>query len=174
MKTADPTRLIRGKSAIRAEVPGRMAGPPRFTDLSGRAFGRLIVVDLAGLDANGHYRWQAVCECGGFTTACGHDLVRGHTRSCGCLKREAAAALRTGKGVAITPGARFGRLTVLEPSGRDGSNRQLVRLRCECGQEHVARWLNVHSGGTKSCGRKKYEPTRRTPPRAAHPWRASA
>lgn len=52
----------------------------------------------------------------------------------------------------LSPGQRFGRLTVLEgaPRHRDGKSR--ARFRCTCGVETVKVIAKVKSGHTKSCG----------------------
>lgn len=61
-------------------------------DFVGKKFGRLLVVEPAGLDKHGKRVWRCQCDCGGVSTADSSRLERGKVRSCGCLKREAAAA----------------------------------------------------------------------------------
>lgn len=53
---------------------------------------------------------------------------------------------------AITVGERFGRLTVLEESGRSKDGGLLVRARCECGTEKVFHYNNLRRGASRSCG----------------------
>lgn len=48
-------------------------------------------------------------------------------------------------------GQRFGRLTVIAEAGRDGADRCLWRVRCDCGQEKVLRSNNLQRS-TRSCG----------------------
>jgi len=60
----------------------------RFVDLSGRRFGRLLVLDRDGTDIGGHVRWHAQCDCGRRTTVDGTSLRLGRTRSCKCLMIE--------------------------------------------------------------------------------------
>jgi hypothetical protein len=59
---------------------------PRFRDLEGKRFGRLVVVSFAGV--KGRSYWNVRCDCGTEfeTQSCG--LVGGKTRSCGCLNSE--------------------------------------------------------------------------------------
>jgi len=55
---------------------------------------------------HGRAYWICVCECGQSTTVNGRDLQRGHTKSCGCLKREpvpAAVQASTKHGKRHTP-----------------------------------------------------------------------
>jgi len=57
----------------------------------GIRFSRLVVVAAAGRDRRGNLLWFCQCDCGTETTAAGRHLRNGHTRSCGCLSREAVA-----------------------------------------------------------------------------------
>lgn len=70
-----------------------MENGKRAINMVGQRFGRLVVL---GLDAdymkkdNNTY-WKVRCDCGTeFTTTRG-NLIVGHARSCGCLKRELMA-----------------------------------------------------------------------------------
>lgn len=59
--------------------------PPRH-NLTGKSFGRLTVVCLASTN---RYGWECLCICGSKTVVITASLRNGHTRSCGCLQREA-------------------------------------------------------------------------------------
>ena len=66
---------------------------PRAVDLTGRVFGRLRVLELAspgGRRMGGQLVWNCVCECGTTRQLPSSTLTKGTTRSCGCLKRDAA------------------------------------------------------------------------------------
>ncbi len=52
----------------------------------------------------------------------------------------------------VTPGKRFGRLTVLEIQGRDSTNRPLVLCRCDCGNNKTVAYNSLIRGYTRSCG----------------------
>ena len=56
---------------------------PRFTDLTGKVFGRLTVIAFAGKQ-----RWHVRCECGTECVRSRGDLTSGDTKSCGCLRKE--------------------------------------------------------------------------------------
>lgn len=61
----------------------------RFNDLSGRRFGRLVVLNrMASNDANNKVVWLCQCDCGQQTIVIGSLLNNGRTKSCGCLIRE--------------------------------------------------------------------------------------
>jgi|WetSurMetagenome_2_1015567.scaffolds.fasta_scaffold00973_27 hypothetical protein len=60
-------------------------------DMSGRRYGRLIVLDFAGctVRSNGKSHvalWRCACDCGCETIVLGTKLRSGNTRSCGCLR----------------------------------------------------------------------------------------
>ncbi len=62
----------------------------KFIDLTGQKFGRLIVIQRLENDINDNLRWLCECDCeeGERIIAQGGDLKRGHTKSCGCLRKE--------------------------------------------------------------------------------------
>ena len=72
-------------SRIRHHIP--------IVDLTGKRFGRLTVVRLAGTNRRGAL-WLCECDCGRQTVVWGYYLRRRHTNSCGCLQREVASAMR--------------------------------------------------------------------------------
>lgn len=70
-------------------------------DLSGRTFGRLLVLERSG-SIKTNVAWMCRCECGTETRVSGNRLRSGHTRSCGCLAIEAASERRTTHGMSTT------------------------------------------------------------------------
>lgn len=58
------------------------------SQLQGKVFGRLTVLERAGKSKNGHSLWLCQCECGKNTIVFGSNLKRKHTESCGCLNDE--------------------------------------------------------------------------------------
>lgn len=60
----------------------------RHKDLSGQKFGRLTVIREVGKDKHGNYINLCLCDCGKEIQVISHDILRGHTRSCGCLASE--------------------------------------------------------------------------------------
>lgn len=57
-------------------------------------FGRLTLLSAQSRDKRGNVRYQCRCDCGTIVTVLRRDLHNGHTRSCGCLSREATAQRR--------------------------------------------------------------------------------
>lgn len=112
--------------------------------------------DLTGVTFE---RWTAIsddgarkvpcrCSCGVERPVDRYSLLRGVSGSCGCLAREASAALRrTEVKHPISEGDRFSRWTVL-----DASDRSSIRCRCECGTESGVTASNLVQGYSQSCG----------------------
>lgn len=60
----------------------------KYKTMLGQSFGRLIVMDFAGVDEKRNKLWLCKCSCGGVKLVKHQYLIAGKTRSCGCLKRE--------------------------------------------------------------------------------------
>lgn len=72
----------------------------------GNTYGRLTVVSKAPskVTNGGKSRlamWVCVCECGMTITTSGHDLRRGNTQSCGCMRRDHLLEANTTHGDAL-------------------------------------------------------------------------
>jgi hypothetical protein len=67
----------------------------RYHDLTGRKFTRLQVIRRNGQVGEKCLRtaWLCKCECGTECTVSSTNLRRGLTKSCGCLKKDALAAM---------------------------------------------------------------------------------
>ena len=70
----------------------------RYVDLSGKRFGRLIVLKPFGKNKFGQMSWLCRCNCGNDTVVQRSSLVSGGTISCGCYARERASILHTKHG----------------------------------------------------------------------------
>lgn len=57
-------------------------------NLVGQKFGRLTVLERAENAKDGHARWKCRCDCGREVVVFGNSLIRGVTKSCGCLHDE--------------------------------------------------------------------------------------
>jgi hypothetical protein len=57
-------------------------------DLTGRVFGRLTAISVHSIDKFQHRRWNCKCSCGVDKVVLASSLVRGITKSCGCLTYE--------------------------------------------------------------------------------------
>lgn len=58
-------------------------------DLTGQRFGKLVAVEIAGVDKKRNTLWKCQCDCGNITTTPSTCRLRkGKTKSCGCLSND--------------------------------------------------------------------------------------
>jgi len=69
-------------------------------DLTGRRFGRLVVLHDTGERKNGEVVWHCLCDCGNEVDVRSNSLASGYTTSCGCYQRERVAEANTVHGMA--------------------------------------------------------------------------
>jgi hypothetical protein len=69
----------------------------KIIDLTGKRFERLYVIKLAKTDKRAY--WHCLCDCGSEKIISSHSLVRGLTKSCGCLKEERSRQLNRKHGL---------------------------------------------------------------------------
>jgi hypothetical protein len=114
-------------------------------DLAGQTFGNLTVIEPVVVKG-GHRKWLCRCICGSLTEVATSSLLKGTTKSCGCLRHQPSPR------IANLAGKRFGRLLVLERAedGQDGGI--FWKCRCACGKETIVKRNNLVSGNTRSCG----------------------
>jgi hypothetical protein len=77
----------------------------------GQTYGMLTVVSVSTRvlvrPGNGVERYvHCVCQCGNAVEAIGHNLKRGNTKSCGCLRKALMRDKQTSHGLAYVPGTR--------------------------------------------------------------------
>lgn len=111
-------------------------------DLTGRSFGELTVIKRVE-NKGKKPQWLCKCSCGKEIIVLGASLRDGVTKSCGHLKNKFEDL--TGK--------TFGRLTVLAPTDKRDSNRNVIfKCICNCGKEVEVSGHRLKQGNTKSCG----------------------
>lgn len=115
----------------------------------GAVFGRLTVIDRTGEVRNTRPVWRCVCECGNIADVPSGSLLRGFTRSCGCLAAESRAKDRPHQDMV---GRRFGRLVVLAKHHEKRGREYAWRCACDCGGDAVVRGGALRFGHTQSCG----------------------
>lgn len=142
---------------------------PAFIDRTGQRFGALVVKERAtGSGLRRRTRWLCQCDCGETSIVEAASLVGGLTTSCGCGIHKHAARARD------LTGRRYGKLTVIECTGRDLVGQFLWRCQCDCGGERTStgRTLNMGHATSCGCGRRGLGSTRtdgkRTP--TYHSW----
>lgn len=73
-----------------------------YKDIAGQKFGMLTAIKPIGKNSQGRTLWECRCDCGSVASFVVSDIVRGHTKSCGCLKREMAKQRMTRHGKSNT------------------------------------------------------------------------
>lgn len=119
----------------------------KLIDLTGRRFGRLVVVERAE-SRNKRTVWKCVCDCGTVKGIVARDLLAGHAVSCKCYAREKQSKHRTHDHT----GKVFGKLTVLH---RDVSKKFFKPhwvVRCECGVVKTIPAQRLICQHAQSCG----------------------
>lgn len=56
-------------------------------DITGERFGKLTAIKYIGITPVGRSLWECKCDCGNIKTAEYSNLKRGHTTSCGCVRK---------------------------------------------------------------------------------------
>ncbi len=59
----------------------------RKVDLTNKKFNKLTVITEYGKSGK-EILWKCKCDCGNLINIRGYDLKSGHTKSCGCIRRE--------------------------------------------------------------------------------------
>ena len=129
-------------------------------DITGQKFGRLTVLKYAGDN-----KWECKCDCdsGNVVVVSAQKLKSGHTKSCGCLRkekvREMTKSIEHKKQYIDITGQKYGRLLVIEYAYTK-DKRAYWRCKCDCGcdKEVIVSAKALRNGSTKSCGclRKDY------------------
>ena len=99
-----------------------------YSDLTGRRFGKLTVVNLDKKSGNKYY-WKCICDCGNEKIIRADRLLCGECVHCGCEKK-----VRYNRENYI--GKRFGNLTVLNEVSKEYKNgeiRYFYDCICDCG-----------------------------------------
>lgn len=140
-------QLTSGKTKSCGCLNREIVSERSLKNLIGLKFGRLTVLCRAENSKNGKALWKCRCDCGEETVVDGRNLTSGHTKSCGCLKREITSKLL----LKDLTGQKFGRLPVIERAENKGKQTAWKCL-CDCGNEKIVLRDDLISGGTKSCG----------------------
>ncbi len=76
----------------------------RPIDLTGRTFGKWVVLPRDGIESNYRdYKWLVQCECGRLRLVAGQDLLNGRSSSCGCApgRKNNGEGKTSGRSVAL-------------------------------------------------------------------------
>lgn len=116
----------------------------RMEDLTGRRFGRLIVIEKTEERRKQRVVWLCQCDCGNMARITSSNLKSGKTTSCGCARRHTNRMDITGQ--------RFGRLVAVFPTDKHSYHSVIWHCRCDCGGEADVSAINLRRKQTQSCG----------------------
>lgn len=122
----------------------------RYIDLTNKQFGRLTVLYVTDKMQNNEHIWHCQCECGNECDVTGVSLREGHTKSCGCLKKESDRKPKNN--VKDLLNQKFGNLVVIARDGSDARGEAKWLCQCDCGQKVSVLGSNLRLGHTQSCG----------------------
>lgn len=121
-------------------------------DLIGEVFGKLTVVEASEKrSSNGSILYRCSCECGGETYTTARYLKSGHTKSCGCTRKEKFAKHAESLKHDLK-NKKIGRLTVIKEVGKDKHRNIIWECKCNCGNVIPVLAQSLVSGNTTSCG----------------------
>lgn len=121
----------------------------------GERYGCFLVIGEAKPGMQGRTRVRVRCDCGTERTIEATLLRTGRVLECHCDYVGGAPRM------ALPIGFRSGRQEVIAQAGFEPIGGYLVRMRCDCGTEHVVIEQNIRRGIVKSCGCLARERTRK-------------
>ncbi|MGM9913415.1 hypothetical protein [Floccifex sp.] len=116
-------------------------------DLTNHRFGRFTVNYKTDKRDRGSIVWHCTCDCGNTVDVSSRNLKDGHTKSCGCLRKE-----NQGVHFRDLTGMRFGKLLVISKTNQRSFGSVVWRCICDCGKECMVSNASLISGNTTSCG----------------------
>ena len=116
-------------------------------NLTGKRFGKLLVLRKSDNRRRGHCLWVCQCDCGNICEKPTGELNAGTATSCGCSWRQPA----------VLEGSRYGRLTAIRPTEQRSAKAIIWECLCDCGKTVQVRATSLTSGHTTSCGCVKQE-----------------
>lgn len=109
-------------------------------NLAGQKFSKLLVIEKVGIKGS-NVVWKCKCDCENETEVLGAKLLSGHTKSCGCMKKECEDL--TNK--------KFGMLTAIRIIKKN-KGKTLWECKCDCDKIIHVRADSLKDETTKSCG----------------------
>jgi hypothetical protein len=123
-------------------------------ELTNKIFGNLTVLRRVDNDKHGKTRWECLCSCGNKKIIGARELLKGDTKSCGCLRyllQISQLAVHHREKEII--GQKINDLFVIEKdfiSYKSGRSKYLCK--CICGKEKLIAKNKLLKFEAKSCG----------------------
>lgn len=117
-------------------------------NLKGKVFGRLVVLRKSEIiDFRRRTFWVCKCKCGKEIEVPTNSLIKGKSKSCGCLQKDIAS-----KKYINIKNKTFGKLTVINKIKTTNKNGVYWNCLCECGNFISASGSRLRKGKISSCG----------------------
>lgn len=128
----------------------------RKIDLTGKSFGRLLVLEQAPTRVSPKgtkmVYWRCRCSCGNLVEISGGLLRSGNTVSCGCYHKE-----QQKRNKILQPkdmlGKKIGQLLVVEYAGSK-NNFAMWKCQCDCGNPVIVSGADLRNGKRVHCSSK--------------------
>lgn len=122
-------------------------------EMTGKRFGRLVVLEYAGRNSGNNSLWRCRCDCGNEITTTGTCLRLGMTKSCGCYAKERTIATNRARSRGLC--AERARLAALRKEEREKELQKALETPIEKSQfddlwmfgDHETenkKWFNAH------------------------------
>ena len=123
-------------------------------DYIGKKFGLLTVIGQSPKTNPYSNRFDFQCDCGNIISECPGRVLYGHKKSCGkCRKRNTSYELE--QRITNSIGMKFGKLTIIGVSHKNGSGKNYAKCKCECGNIIDVLPNSLFNNESKSCGCSK-------------------
>lgn len=123
-------------------------------DYIGKKFGLLTVIGQSQKTSRYSNRFDFQCDCGNVISECPGRVLYGHKKSCGkCRKRNTSYELE--QKITNSIGMKFGKLTIIGVSHKNGSGKNYAKCKCECGNIIDVLPNSLFNNQSKSCGCSK-------------------
>lgn len=121
----------------------------KSTDLHiGEKFGRWTILEMSSeRSPEGRIKVKCVCDCGTIKDVILKNILRGGSRSCGCLVAD-TTSITFSKDYA---GIRVGKLTVIKPTGGYIGNSREWECKCDCGELRYLSTRDIVTKHAKMC-----------------------
>ena len=121
-------------------------------DLTNQKFNKLTVLREVPKEERKNKKqveWECQCDCGQITRVITNYLKSGHTKSCGCQRKESMSKLFSLDII----GHKYNKLLVIEKTEQRASDGSVIwKCKCDCGNIHFASTNSLRTGTIQSCG----------------------
>lgn len=153
MKEPGVSRTIEN-TIVLAEAPNTEKRAEIRSIQPGQRFGRWTVQNEQMATDRGQRKWLCRCDCGTERYVLERGLLYGGSESCGCLRKERIAEVKSPD----LTGKTFGELTVVrrvEEEKKTGVVKWLCK--CSCGAEYIVKGTLLVTGRKTRCTSKVHE-----------------